>query len=93
MYIVYPAKEYKRNLKKMSSQKKFDEDALNTVIDLLVGGGTLPKKYKDHQLKGRLYLCRELHVKSDLLLVYTKNNLELVLVLITIGTHSSLFES
>jgi len=91
MYIVYPTKEYQKMLKKMSSQRSFDEDALNIVIDLLVSGDTLPKRYQDHKLKGEFHLCRELHIKNDMLLMYFKDESELILVLLAVGTHNNLF--
>ncbi len=78
-------------LKKLSSQKSFDEDLLNTVIDILISGNTLSKRYKDHKLKGKFNLYRELHVKNDMLLIYTKNDRQLILVLVAVGSHSGLF--
>jgi len=78
-------------LQKLSSKQNFDFPALQKVITLLENGGSVPAKYKDHALKGALANYRELHIKHDLLLMYVKNDTELILVLVAVGTHSSLF--
>ena len=91
MYTVLLEKRYSKQLRKLVSQKNFDFPLLLKVIKLLANGETLPAKYKDHALKGSLADYRELHVKHDLLLVYYKNETELMLVLVEVGTHGSLF--
>lgn len=91
MYTVLLSKRYIKQLKRMSSRKDFDIRALQDAVKILEKGIKVPAKYKDHQLKGECSNYRELHVKHDLLLVYCKDDSELVLVLIALGTHSSLF--
>ncbi|MBU0577874.1 type II toxin-antitoxin system YafQ family toxin, partial [Patescibacteria group bacterium] len=45
-----------------------------------------------HPLKGKYKGTYELHIESDLLLVYKYSHDDLVLHLIQIGSHSELFE-
>ena len=52
----------------------------------------LESKYKDHSLIGDYKGFRELHIKPDLLLIYKKDENELVLALIRVGSHSKLFK-
>ena len=51
----------------------------------------LPAKYKDHALSGDYLGCRECHIEPDWLLVYEILNNELLILLLTTGTHSDLF--
>lgn len=87
-YKVVPTKEYKKCYAKLSAVQK---DAVDKVVKMLASGITLSQKYCDHKLKGKFLGCRDCHVKSDLVLVYAKNNKALVLVLMYIGSHSELF--
>ena len=43
---------------------------LQEVVFTLQKGESLPKKYKDHGLKGNMQDVRECHIKPDILLVY-----------------------
>lgn len=92
MYTVLFDKHYVKQLKKLSKQKQFAISALEEVVNILKRGERVPARYKDHKLHGKLDAYRELHVKSDMLLVYTKNDSELILILVALGTHSSLFK-
>lgn len=49
-----------------------------------------PHKYKDHALKGNLKGIRDCHIRPDLILLYEKNNNELILTALRIGKHSEL---
>lgn len=51
----------------------------------------LPKKFKDHTLTGNHKDKRECHLAPDLLLIYSIENEILILNLLDIGNHSSLF--
>ncbi|NCS99203.1 type II toxin-antitoxin system YafQ family toxin [Candidatus Parcubacteria bacterium] len=91
MYIVVRTKKFKKALNKInrSGYLKNRED-LERVVYLLKKDQKLPLKYKDHQLKGEFKEYRECHIKGDLLLIYKIVEDELILVLINIGSHSSL---
>ena len=91
MYRVRSTKAYRKELKRVSKHRNFDENSLNNIIDTLKRGDRLEPKYLDHQLTGEFKDCRERHIKNDLLLVYQKHEDVLVLLLIEIGTHDDIF--
>jgi mRNA interferase YafQ len=92
MYEVVISKAYRKAFKKISRSKNFKIQELEKIISVLANGGNLDKKYKDHQLSGTLNQSRECHIQSDILLVYMYKNKDLVLILVDLGTHSSLFD-
>lgn len=47
--------------------------------------------YKDHKLKGEYDGFRECHIEPDLLLIYKKEEKDLLLLCLGLGTHSKLF--
>jgi mRNA interferase YafQ len=75
----------------MSKQKEFKPAALEKGITALARGERLSARYRDHALSGTLTGFRECHVQNDILLVYQLVKDELILVLVDLGTHSSLF--
>ena len=79
-------KDFKRIIK-----RGYNIQLLEDVIEILASGQMLPGKYKDHNLTGNYYDCRECHITPDWLLIYKINNNELILYLTRTGTHSDLF--
>ena len=67
-----------------------DLEKLTFVLKMLQQGQELPVKYKDHALTGNYTGCRECHIEPDWLLVYEIVNEELLILLLTTGTHSML---
>ena len=51
----------------------------------------MPEKNKDHQLKGVWKDFRECHVEPDWLLIYRKEDTELILYATATGSHADLF--
>ena len=90
MYNLRFTNKIQRNIKLMKKRGK-DLDKLTVVLKLLQNGEELPAKYKDHALTGNYIGCRECHIEPDWLLVYKKDNNNLILFLIETGTHSDLF--
>ena len=90
MYNLRFTTRIKRNIKLMKKRGK-DLEKLKTVLNLLQQGIELPAKYKDHALTGNYSGCRECHIEPDWLLVYEIINEELIIVLLTTGSHSDLF--
>ncbi len=91
MLKIFTSNRYKKSLRKIEVSGNFDENILLAVIELLSAGAELPTTYKDHQLYGDLSRYRECHIKSDLLLIYEIDPIEMKLTLINIGSHSNLF--
>ena len=90
MLDVVFSNQFKRDLKQ-AEKRGYDLSLLEPVIDRLVNGIQLPKKYKDHSLKGEYSEFRECHIQPDWLLVYRIENDKLMLFLSRTGTHSDLF--
>ncbi|QTQ17042.1 type II toxin-antitoxin system YafQ family toxin [Treponema parvum] len=80
---------FKKDYRKLIDQSVIDE--VDTVIEKLLNGKLLEKKYKDHALSGSYKGCRDCHIRPDLVLIYKKNNEILVLTALRVGTHSELF--
>lgn len=90
MYNLRFTNKMQRNIKLMKKRGK-DLEKLKVVLTLLQQGQELPAKYKDHALSGDYIGCRECHIEPDWLLVYEILNNELLILLLTTGTHSDLF--
>jgi len=80
--------QFKKDVKLLQKRGK-DMEKLRKIIMFLVEGEKLPRKNRDHQLKGTLKDCRECHIESDWLLIYRIEGSELSLV--RTGSHSDLF--
>ena len=91
MLYTFSTKEYEKSLQKYLRIKKFSISKLESVITKLQNRIPLDKKFQDHPLKGKLSTQRECHIYSDILLVYEIIEDKLILVLISIGSHSELF--
>ena len=85
-YQVRASKQYKKDYKKTLQSGK-DILRLEKVIDTLAAGKKLDDKHRDHALKGNLKGKRECHISSDWLLLYEKNDNELLLLLLRTGDH------
>ena len=84
---------FRRN-RRLLIKRGYDMLKLETTIDLLLTGDTMPSEYRDHSLKGNFTGYRECHVggEGDWLLIYKKQNDKLILVFTATGTHADLFE-
>ncbi|MFY4755309.1 type II toxin-antitoxin system YafQ family toxin [Campylobacter jejuni] len=86
-YTLKKSKEFKKGVKKLN---KDDLELLRKILNKLLNDEPLESKYKDHELKGNLKDIRDCHISSDLILLYEKNNNELILTALRIGKHSEL---
>jgi len=91
-YKLKLSKTFKKDLKKCI-KRGLDKDKLNEVVDVLLVGGKLEERYRDHKLVNcKKYMnMRECHIQPDWLLVYKQENDILVVTLVATGTHSDLF--
>jgi len=93
MYAVITTKRYRKALRTLSrSGKSTDIEKLEEVVSMLVSGKLLPARLRDHSLTGDLTKYRECHIRGDLLLTYYKQESELILVLVNLGSHDELFK-
>jgi mRNA interferase YafQ len=62
-------------------------------VDQLAQGLPLPSNWNDHQLKGNMKRFRECHIggAGDWLLIYEKQETDLILYLFGTGSHVELF--
>lgn len=81
---------YDRDYRRIARRGK-DMKKLAVVVNLLLAGQILPERYRDHPLRGTFKGFRECHIEDDWLLVYKKDQGELVLVLVFTGTHQDIF--
>lgn len=88
-YNVLYSNEFKKNLKKILKQGKKLEK-LDKVIKKLANKEILETKYKDHALYDdkKFKGCRDCHIEPDWLLIYKYLDDELVLLLVSTGSHS-----
>ena len=91
MFKIEFTSKMKKDVKRMKKRGK-DLTKLVTVLNLLKKGDDLPTNYRDHQLTGNLNDFRECHIEPDWLLLYKKDETELILYATTTGTHSDLFD-
>lgn len=82
---------FKKDVKLIEKQRK-DLGQLRTVVNTLLSRQSLDAKYKDHALSGNWNGFRECHIAPDWLLIYLKNETELVLTLTRTGSHSNLLK-
>ena len=83
---------FKRQYKKIKKQGK-DINKLKTVMKKLANLEPLEAKYKDHSLVDSKHFkdCRECHIEPDWILLYQYQDEKIVLLLISIGSHSDIF--
>lgn len=87
---VIRSPQFRRELKK-AEKRGLNPLEVEAVIDLLRRDSPLPAKHHDHPLKGKFKGFRECHINPDWLLIYRKDNDELILHLTRTGTYSDLF--
>ncbi len=89
-YTINTTRQFDRALKKCI-KRGYDLTKIKTVINILAEEGTLPPNYRPHKLSGNYAHVWECHISPDWLLLWTKNDYELTVLLIDTGTHSDIF--
>ena len=91
VYLPIPSANYKRS-RKLAEKQGLDMDLLDWCIEQLALDNHLPTNWKDHQLKGNLKRFRECHIggSSNWLLIYEKQEKDMILYLLGTGSHSDL---
>ncbi len=69
MRKVFYSGQFKRDIRRQERRGK-DMEKFRAIARLLVAGGTLPARYKDHPLKGAWTGCRDAHIEPDWVLIY-----------------------
>lgn len=89
MRQILKSRSFKRDIKRHVRNEKLLDQILNPVLAKLAAGAPLERQLLDHDLGAGWPDHRELHLKPDLLLVYTcpcPNSVKLV----RIGNHANL---
>ena len=89
MRFISRKSQFKRDFKKLRSSNR-DLEMLVTTIRALAAGEELPASFRDHALIGDYRGCRECHLAGDWLLIYQRDQENLILI--RTGSHSELFE-
>ncbi|MDA0376524.1 MAG: type II toxin-antitoxin system YafQ family toxin [bacterium] len=89
MYQLERTKGFNRDVKKFLASGG-NVAKLQRALEYIETGKPLPARFRDHQLKGKLGHCRELHVDSDWLLVYEKDGKKLRVVCLWLLSHKKL---
>ena len=94
MRKVFPRNEFKRDLRRVARgpyrQILLKYGEFDQVKEMLMSDIPLPPKYRDHPLHGEWEGSRDCHIKPDLVLVYTLEGDD-SLILERLGSHSELF--
>ena len=90
-YDIVESSLFKKT-RKLAKKRGLDMTLLQEAIRILAAGETLPPKYRDHGLKGRLSHLRECHIQGDWLLAYCIFEDKLILSLHSTGTHADMFD-
>lgn len=91
MYRIKRSQRFKKDYKQVCKRADFREEVFTRVLDILVHNRQLPKKYKEHTLRGEFQGCVECHIQFDVLLIYQLDHTDRTLYVLRIGSHQDLF--
>jgi mRNA interferase YafQ len=89
-YQIQITNKFKKSLD-LSFRRGLDLELLKEVIHTLAKGETLDIKHRTHTLEGYKTVIWECHIKPNWLLLWQRNDEELILIFLDTGTHSDLF--
>ena len=89
-YSLVLSSRFKISLK-LARKRGLNITLLEELVEKLLHGIPLEKKYRDHDLAGNYKGFRECHIQPDWLLIYLIEDDILTLTLVDTGTHAELF--
>lgn len=89
MKQFFQTTQFSKDLKRMQKRGK-DLEKLKVIVRKLADDNPLDPHHRVHPLSGEWKHCRDCHIESDWVLIYTKTNEYLRLE--RTGMHSDLFE-
>ena len=90
MFELHVTSQYRKD-RKRAKRRGLDMDLLDEVAQTLIEGRPLDPRHRDHELFGRYTGFRECHIQPDWLLIYIKDDGQLILTATRTGSHSDLF--
>jgi len=93
MYTLAFATRAKKSMRKYQRSGSFPLAKFKDALEHLRSGRSLPVFYGDHGLHGSLSMYREFHIAADILVQYERDDIERIITISKIGTHSELFGS
>ena len=92
-YKLVESKQFKKG-RKLARKQGLDMTLLKWGIERLVADVPLPVNWHDHPLHGNFKGLRECHIggSDDWLLIYEKQNKQMILYLYGTGTHTDLLK-
>lgn len=87
-YLLQITGKYKKDYRRCE-KRHWDMNLLNNAVEILCRGEKLAEDYDDHSLSGKWAGSRECHIGDDWVLVYRKEDQNLILR--RTGSHSDVF--
>ena len=91
MYTIIFLSAFERDVERYE-RKARNSGRLESALEFLRSGTSLPHSFRDHQLQGKMRDFRELHLEGDWLLVYHKDGKKLIITCLWLVTHRKLRE-
>lgn len=97
-----PRDTFNIDLKRLASLDRTIISEIRSAIDILLEDQELPEEFDDHELHRRMAGYHEFHIRdtpvgktpsdiNDILVIYTIDKDELILIAVRAGSHSRLF--
>jgi mRNA interferase YafQ len=90
MYTIKYSHKFVKAVRKCV-KRGLDIKKLEQAVTILEKSGTLPQQYRPHKLMGKYAGKWECHIQPDWLLIWEKNDTELILLFLDTGSHSDIF--
>ena len=90
-YQIKTTKQFEKSVDKCI-RRGYPMEKLKTAVRILESDGILPASYMPHKLSGKWQGKWECHLQPDWLLVWEPHDKELILILVSTGTHADLFK-
>jgi mRNA interferase YafQ len=89
MYQPVYEKAFQKDLK-LTAKRGKNLKKIESIMESLINGDGLDKRFLNHKLRGNYIDCWECHIEPDWLLIYTIKHPHIIFV--RTGTHSDLFK-
>lgn len=89
LFTIKSTSQFEKDIKSLKKRSK-NFEKLKIVLEILINSSPLPKKYKNHKLKGNFTGRYECHIEPDWLMIYRIQDSSIILE--RTGTHSDLFK-